>query len=131
MRTQNSLELGCSYIDRVGVARFKGRLSRFNPSDPQYDVETFDAGMGVPGAAQIRGWTPFRGRSRLINAYQAIPKGCPDHRLPDVTFIDEDFDHSTRPARRLRGWAADGHRLPGHPEPNQASKSAPSSPSTT
>lgn len=77
------------FVAKDGVARFKGRLARFNPDNPVYDVLTFPAGVGSSSEAKITGLTVSRGRSRLINAALFYPRGAPDHRLVDQIYVDE------------------------------------------
>lgn len=80
--------LGQFFIDKFGVARFKGRLARFNPSDPQYDVLTFLAGKNSSSRAQVRGLAYSKPRSRIINAALFTPHLCPEHRKAGQVVLD-------------------------------------------
>lgn len=69
--------------------RFKGRLSRFNPDDPQYDVLTFLAGKDDASRAQVRALSYSEGRSHIINQYLCTPRGIRDDHIVDQIYIDQ------------------------------------------
>lgn len=81
--------IGQFFVDKFGVCRFKGRLSRFNPSNPVYDVLTFNAGMSDASRARINGLTYSKPRSRLINAAYFYPKGIAEHKKPGQVVLDQ------------------------------------------
>lgn len=80
--------IGQFFISTTGVARFKGRLSRFNPGDPQYDVTTWLAGVGSSTRARVNEMSYSKPRSRIINAALFMPRGTPEHRRAGQVVVD-------------------------------------------
>lgn len=71
------------YVSKTGIFSFKGRLARFNPTDPTYGITTWKAGdeaafVGDSSTAVISGLKFTRGKTNLINAAIATPTGIAD-----------------------------------------------------
>ncbi len=94
-----------------GAFVFHGRLARFDPTDPSYDIEFWKAGDGaaITGSsdyAQIRGLTFGRARADLVNSalftYQAIADvAIPEMLVEDSTSITA-YGRRTKSADNLR-----------------------------
>lgn len=91
------------FMDKFGTARFKGRLARFHADLPEYDVETFQAGVGSASRAAVSDLVYNRGRSRIINAALCTPRGIDEHRIKDQVVVDQ----SSIDAHGLHSWSAE------------------------
>ena len=71
------------YMSKDGKVTFHGRLARFDPTNPDYDITTWDAG-GMdevtvdPTKAVISGLTFNRGKNLIYNAALATPQNIND-----------------------------------------------------
>lgn len=71
------------FVERDGTFVFHGRLARFNPSDPQYRIETWAVGdkaacVASPPRARVTKLTLGSSKQRIINAALATPQGIAD-----------------------------------------------------
>lgn len=71
------------YMDKTGVVNFKGRLARFNPTDPTYGINTWHVGDRAAvdahsSWAQIQTLSFDRDAAKIINAALFAPQGIAD-----------------------------------------------------
>lgn len=68
------------YMAKDGKATFHGRLARFNPTNPQYGITTWNVGdiANSSGRAVIYGLDYDRDKDRIINSALATPENIAD-----------------------------------------------------
>lgn len=94
------------FISKDGKFVFHGRLARFNPTDPQYNIATWLVGdlPNASGRAVITGLGPYGpDGDRIINQAQCFPEGIVEFYMNDQ-FVRDDFSigiHGVRP------WSAE------------------------
>jgi hypothetical protein len=71
------------YVSKSGVVTFHGRLARFDPTNPDYNITTWKAGdtaafVADSATAVISGLKFTRGNTNLLNAAIASPNGIKD-----------------------------------------------------
>lgn len=68
------------YMQKDGKATFHGRLARFNPTNPQYGIATWNVGdvANQSGRAVIYDLDYDRDKDRIINSALATPQGIAD-----------------------------------------------------
>lgn len=95
------------FISKDGKFVFHGRLARFNPTDPQYNITTWncsDIPSWTPGKAVIFGMGPYGpDGDRIINQAQCFPEGIAEFYMNEQT-VKDDFSigiHGVRP------WSAE------------------------
>jgi hypothetical protein len=97
------------YISKTGLATFRGRLARFNPSDPSYDIATWRCGDGAAvdaspsNTAHIRELGFSRGKSHIINSASASPEGISDSALAGQVVKDT----ASIATYGIRSWTAE------------------------
>jgi hypothetical protein len=96
------------FVQGDGTVTFHGRLARFNPSDPQYNIETFTAGdgaacVGNSGMARINRVNLGSSRQRIINAALATPQGIADADIENQIVTDA----TSISTYGLRSWSAE------------------------
>lgn len=73
------------FCDGTGRFCFRGRFARFNPSDPTYGIQFWEAGTGssvTTGRAQIRRLRYGTKRSLIVNSAIAYPEGTAEANAP-------------------------------------------------
>ena len=95
------------FISKDGKFVFHGRLARFNPTDPQYNITTWEC-SDIPswsaGKAVVFGMGPYGpDGDRIINQAQCFPEGIEEFYMNDQTIRDETSIgiHGVRP------WSAE------------------------
>ncbi len=94
------------FIGKDGRFVFHGRLARFNPTDPQYNINTWLVGdlPNASGRAIITGLGPYGpDGDRIINQAQCFPEGLEEYYMGYQT-VKDDFSigiHGVRP------WSAE------------------------
>lgn len=81
------------YVQKDGTITFHGRFARFNPTDPQYDITTWECGNRAvvtadPTKALISALTYGRGKTNLINSAVATPQNIADADIEDQRVED-------------------------------------------
>lgn len=81
------------FVERDGTFVFHGRLARFNPSDPQYRIETYAVGdkaacLASPPRARITALRLGNSKQRIINAALATPQGINDNKIEGQIVTD-------------------------------------------
>jgi hypothetical protein len=97
------------FVQQDGTLTFHGRLARFNPSDPQYSIDTYTAGDGA--ACQAAGSSMARihrcrlgsSRQRIYNAALATPQGILDDDIENQVVTDA----GSIATYGLRSWSAE------------------------
>ncbi len=81
------------YMSRLGKVTFRGRLARFNPTNPGYGINTWLCG-GMPEAladntiAPISGLTFRRTKDDIINSVIVSPQNADDADIPSLLTQD-------------------------------------------
>lgn len=96
------------FVQQDGTFTFHGRLARFNPSDPQYKIETYTAGdgaacLGDSTRARINRCKLGVSRQRIINAALATPEGILDADIEGQIVTDP----GSISTYGLRSWSAE------------------------
>lgn len=83
------------FVTADGTFTFHGRLARQNPSDPQYNIETYALGDfaacaadGHIGRARVAALDLGISQSRIINAAFCTPRGIADEDIEGQIVID-------------------------------------------
>lgn len=81
------------YIDKTGVFNFKGRLARFNPTDPTYGINTWHVGDTAAVAAHsswglIQTLAFDRDITKVINDAVYTPQGIADADIAGMEVTD-------------------------------------------
>jgi hypothetical protein len=73
------------FIGKDGTRIFHGRLARFNPSDGQYHITTWNCGdvANQSGRAVISGLEYDKDKDRIINQAFCTPEGVKDSQIPN------------------------------------------------
>lgn len=93
------------YVGKDGTATFHGRLARFNPTDPQYNITTWNCGdlPNVSGRALIFGLDYDKDKDRIINSAFCTPEGVNDADI-DGQYVQ---DAPSIAAYGTRSWSAE------------------------
>jgi hypothetical protein len=94
------------FIDSTGRYCFRGRHARFNPENPTYGIQFWEAateGDVTTGRAQIRRLSYSRSRKLVVNSAIAYPEGIEEAGIPEV-YID---DATSKALYGLRSWSAE------------------------
>lgn len=99
-----------SFIDAGGRYCFRGRHARFNPTNPTYGIQFWEAGASAigganfvtSGRAQIRGLRWSKGKSTILNRAIAYPAGMAEDELAQMMFEDA----ASIAAYGQRSWSA-------------------------
>jgi hypothetical protein len=101
--------VGNFYISKNGLATFRGRQARFNPTLPEYGINAWRCGDGAavdasPGnTAQIRELGFNRGKAQIINSASATPQDIRDVDIGDQLVRDD----ASIAAYGIRSWTAE------------------------
>lgn len=81
------------YIDKFGIVTFHGRKARFDPTNPDYGISTWNVGdtaavLANPTWALISGLEFDRDVAKVINAARAAPDGILDADIPGQLVVD-------------------------------------------
>ena len=93
------------FVTSTGQYAFRGRHARFNPADPSYGIQFWEAGTGAhvtSGRAQIRRLSYATSRKLIVNSAIAYPEGAAEDQIPE--YIIEDATSITNYGRR--SWSA-------------------------
>lgn len=80
------------FVDSIGRYCFRGRHARFNPGDPTYGVQFWEAGTGThvtAGRAQIRALAYGKSRKLITNSALAYPEGMAESDFPLIVIEDQ------------------------------------------
>jgi hypothetical protein len=93
------------YIGKDGTATFHGRLARFNPTDAQYHITTWNCGdvANSGGRAVIFGLEYDKDKDRIINQAFCTPEGIEDKHIP-AQYVQ---DTSSIAQYGTRAWSAE------------------------
>jgi hypothetical protein len=94
------------FISKDGLFVFHGRLARFNPTDPQYRINTWLAGdlPNASGRAVITGLGPYGpDGDRIINTAQCFPEGILEFYMSDQKVVDS----ASVSTHGVRPWSAE------------------------
>jgi hypothetical protein len=101
------------FVDSTGRYCFRGRFARFNPTDPTYGIQFWEAGTGsqvTSGRAQIRRLSYSTSRKLIVNSAIAYPEGAREDEFPE--YIIEDATSQATYGRR--SWSAENLRTKRH-----------------
>ena len=79
------------FMDSTGRYCFRGRHARFNPENPTYGIQFWEAGTGAhvtSGRAQIRGLSYATQKKLVTNSALAYPEGMAESEMPLVVIED-------------------------------------------
>jgi hypothetical protein len=108
------------YVSKDGKVTFHGRKARFNPTDPQYGIQTWKCGDGAAvqadsTVAQIRALSFGRSKTNIVNAALATPAEIPDTEIAGQIVTDLPSINTYG----LRSWSAENLvTLSGNENPN-------------
>ena len=93
------------WIAKDGKATFHGRLARFNPTDAQYHINTWNCGdlANSSGRAVIFGLEYDQDKERVINSAFCTPEGVADADIPNQ-YVQDTASISTY---GTRSWSAE------------------------
>ena len=97
------------YVSKTGLVSFKGRLARFDPTEPTYEITTWKCGDGdavaasISDTAQIREFRFQRDKNKIINSASATPNQIADADIPGQL----EQDASSIAAYGMRSWSAE------------------------
>lgn len=94
------------FIDSTGRFCFRGRHARFNPENPTYNIQFWEAGTGTnvtSGRAQIRALSYGTQKKLVVNSALAYPEGMAESELPLIVVEDP----TSQGVYGLRSWTAE------------------------
>lgn len=94
------------FMNSEGIYCFRGRFARFNPDDPTYEIDTFQAGTGsyvTTGVAQIRELEFTKQKHLIYNAALCYPEGMAEDEIPDMIVTDA----TSIATYGVRSWSAE------------------------
>ena len=97
--------VGGFWISKSNVRTFHGRLARFNPTDAQYHITTWNVGdtANSGGRAVMTGMEYDKDKDRIINQAFCTPEGVKDTDIPDQYVQDA----SSIAQYGTRAWTAE------------------------
>lgn len=83
------------FVTKAGATAFRGRLSRFDPTNPDYDINTWNVGDQIAvdadsSLALIAGLSFDRDVAKVINAALITPENIADADIPGQLVADAD-----------------------------------------
>jgi hypothetical protein len=93
------------WISKDGTRTFHGRLARFNPTDAQYHITTWNCGdmANASGRAVIFGLEYDKDKDRIINQAFCTPENIREKAIPDQYVQDT----ASIAQYGVRSWAAE------------------------
>lgn len=94
------------FIDSTGRYCFRGRHARFNPENPTYGIQFWEAateGSVTTGRAQIRRLSYSRSRKLVVNSAVAYPEGMDELEVPQLIIEDA----GSQGLYGIRSWSAE------------------------
>ena len=88
------------FIDSTGKYAFRGRFARFDPTNPTYGIQFWEAGTGAnvtTGRAQIRRLSTGTQRKLVVNEAMAYVNGAAEDEIPDVHHRGRHLPHQMGP----------------------------------
>jgi hypothetical protein len=79
------------FIDSIGRYAFRGRFARFDPTNPTYGIQFWEAGTGAnvtTGRAQIRRLSYGTKRKLIVNEALAYVNGAAEDQFVDAYILD-------------------------------------------
>lgn len=94
------------FINSTGQYSFRGRFARFDPTNPSYGIQFWEAGTGsqvTTGRAQIRRLSFSTQKKLIVNSAMAYPNGAAELEVPQ--YLIEDTGSIGQWGRR--SWSAE------------------------